>query len=241
MTDEQETPLTPEQDQEVRHLVGEARHTEPMPADVVARLDRVLEDLADEPSRRAPVVHLARRRRRVASLLVAAAAVVVVGIGIGQVVGTSGSDSGGDADSAADGQASADDQGGSASGEAGGADSVAPEREQNGDTLGEESFVAGKLFKLRPEELSADLARVQQYAGGDYSAAAPTDSSARLYRKVSRACRSGDWGTGTFVPVKYGSQPGVVVFRRPLGDVQVAEVYLCGNPDPVRSLTLPAP
>ncbi len=71
-------------------------------------------------------------------------------------------------------------------------------------------------------------------------AAAPTETT-RAYRKVSRACRSGDWGSGAFVPVRYGSEPGVVVFRRPLGDVQVAEVYLCGNPDPVRSLTLPAP
>ena len=43
------------------------------------------------------------------------------------------------------------------------------------------------------------------------------------------------------MPVRYGSQPAVVAFRQPLGDVQVAEVYLCGNPDPVRSLTLPAP
>jgi len=240
MTDEPETPLTPDQDQEVRRLLGEARHTEPMPPDVVARLDRVLDDLADEPSRRAPVVHLARRRRRVASLLVAAAAVVVVGIGIGQVVGTSGS--GGDADSAASGEA--EDQGDTPLSDGAGdsAENAAPEREQGADTLGEESFVSGKLFKLRPDELSADLARVQLYVDSGDLAAAPTDTAAaRVYRKVSRACRSGDWGSGAFVPVKYGSQPGVVVFRRPLGDVQVADVYLCGNPDPVRSLTLPAP
>jgi hypothetical protein len=238
MTDEQETPLTPEQDQEVRRLLGEARHTDPMPPDVVARLDRVLDDLSDEPSRRAPVVHLARRRRRVASLLVAAAAVVVVGIGIGQVVGTVGS-SDGDADTAG---SAAEDQGDRNLSEAGGGDNAAPERDPGSDTLGDQDFVSGKLFKLRPEELSMDLVKVQAYADASNSlAAAPKDNPTRVYRKVSRACRSGDWGTGTFVPVKYGSQQGVVVFRRPLGDVQVAEVYLCGNPDPVRSLTLPAP
>jgi hypothetical protein len=236
MTDEPETPLTPDQDQEVRRLLEDARHTEPMPPDVVARMDRVLDDLADEPSRRAPVVHLARRRRRVASLLVAAAAVVVVGVGIGQVVGT-GSD--GDADSSSAGGSADDAPAAQSDGAGDSAESVAPERNQGADTLGEESFVSGKLFKLRPDELSADLARVQSYAvANDLSTAA---ADARVYRQVSRACRSGDWGAGTFVPVRYGSQPGVVVFRRPLGDVQVAEVYLCGNPDPVRSLTLPTP
>ena len=244
MTDEHETPLTPEQDQEVRRLLADARHTEPMPPDVVARMDGVIADLADEPSRRAPVVHLAARRRRVASLLVAAAAVVVVGIGIGQVVDTSGN--GGDSDTAADsgGSSVEDEAPESMSGDAGsgeGADTGAPSARQP-DTLTGEAFVAGsKLIQVNPDALSRDLAKVQSYADrADLAAAAPTDQSS-TYRRVSRACRSGDWGTGTFVPVRYGSQPAVVAFRQPLGDVQVAEVYLCGNPDPVRSLTLPAP
>ena len=243
MTDEHETPLTPEQDQEVRRLLEDARHTEPMPPDVVSRMDAVIADLADEPSRRAPVVHLAARRRRVASLLVAAAAVAVVGIGIGQVVGTS--DNGGDSDTAADSSGSAveDDAPESLNGDAGsgeGADSDAQSARQP-DTLTGEAFVAGtKLFQINPDALSRDLAKVQSYADRADLAAAPTDGTS-AYRRVSRACRSGDWGSGTFVPVRYGSQPAVVAFRQPLGDVQVAEVYLCGNPDPVRSLTLPAP
>ena len=243
MTDEHETPLTPEQDQEVQRLLADARHTEPMPPDVAARMDRVIADLADEPSRRAPVVHLAARRRRVASLLVAAAAVAVVGIGIGQVVGTSGN--GGDSDTASDagGSAVEGEAPNSLNGDAGadqGADSDAPSARQP-DTLTGESFVpANKLPQVSPDALSRDLAKVQSFADRAELAAAPTDSVS-AYRRVSRACRSGDWGSGTFVPVRYGSQPAVVAFRRPLGDVQVAEVYLCGNPDPVRSLTLPAP
>ena len=85
-------PLTPAEE-EVRRLLAEARHTGPTPPDVVARLDRVLGDLSQEPVRTAPVVDLARRRRRVGTLLVAAAAVVAIGVGVGQVIGLqSGSD-----------------------------------------------------------------------------------------------------------------------------------------------------
>ena len=62
MTDEPTTPLTPAQEEEVRRLLAEARHTEPMPPDVVARLDRVLDDLADEPGR----ARAGRRPRRAA-------------------------------------------------------------------------------------------------------------------------------------------------------------------------------
>ena len=75
--------LTPEQET-VRRLLADARHAEPMPDDVVDRLDRVLAGLAagspdelEPPPAAAAVVSLAsRRRRRAATLLVAAAAVV---------------------------------------------------------------------------------------------------------------------------------------------------------------------
>ena len=40
--------LTPEQESEVRRLLAEARHDEPVPADVAARLDDVLADLTRE-------------------------------------------------------------------------------------------------------------------------------------------------------------------------------------------------
>ena len=39
--------LTPTEEQ-VRRLLADARHTEPMPDDVAARLDGVLADLPDE-------------------------------------------------------------------------------------------------------------------------------------------------------------------------------------------------
>ena len=78
--------LTPPEEQ-VRRLLADARHDEPMPDDVADRLDRVLADLQDESRRTpAPIDLAARRRRRIArNVLVAAAAVVVVGVGISRV------------------------------------------------------------------------------------------------------------------------------------------------------------
>jgi hypothetical protein len=55
------------------------------------------------------------------------------------------------------------------------------------------------------------------------------------------ACGAGSWGRGRFVPVSYGGAPAVLVLRRPVGDTQVADVFLCGSTEPVRSVTLPAP
>src|SRR5688572_21810095 len=91
-----ETSLPPADDERIRRLLAEARHTEPMPEAVAARLDGVLAGLSADRTRlgqqgahedhRAPVVDLAARRRRrtAANLLVAAAAVLVVGFGISQ-------------------------------------------------------------------------------------------------------------------------------------------------------------
>src|SRR5215218_10271549 len=81
-----ESPLGASEDARIRALLADARHTEPMPADVAARLDRVLEELAQDRAPIAPVIDLARRRRTAAKLLVAAAAVVVAGVGAGQVL-----------------------------------------------------------------------------------------------------------------------------------------------------------
>ena len=85
----------------MRRLLAEARHDEPIPAEVADRLDRVLAGLArDEPGAPgvAPVVDLAarRRRRNAAALLAGAAAVIVAGFGVGQVI-----DVGSDSDDAA--------------------------------------------------------------------------------------------------------------------------------------------
>ena len=88
-----ESPLYPADDERIRRLLAEARHTEPMPEAVAARLDQVLADLVADRAEReppepaaAPVDLAARPARTAANLLVAAAAVVPVGFGITQVL-----------------------------------------------------------------------------------------------------------------------------------------------------------
>jgi hypothetical protein len=105
-------------EEQVRRLLADARHTEPLPDDVAARLDAVLGELAadatDTPDRIAPgrapaadQLAAARRRRNVRTWLVAAAAVVAVGIGIGQLdLGSGGADDSAAGGSAADSGAS---------------------------------------------------------------------------------------------------------------------------------------
>ena len=43
------------------------------------------------------------------------------------------------------------------------------------------------------------------------------------------------------MPVRYGRQRGVLVFGPVRGDSQVVELFACGNPEALRSVTLPAP
>jgi hypothetical protein len=217
--------LTPEQEERVRGLLAEARHQEPMPPEVVARLDDVIAGLAGE-ERAGSVVPLATRRRRARSLLVAAAAVVVVGVGVGQVVdrgGTSADESAGEP--AADSALLED-----ADPEAGGS---AAERGASGAELGD------PVVTIRPEAFARDARLAQDYSvTSDDSAGTNAAPSAP---QALSGCRTATWGQGTFVPVRYGRAPAVLVLRRALGDTQVAELFLCGDRDPLRSVTLPAP
>ena len=83
----------------VRARLAEARHTDPVPDDVVARLDAVLADLTADRREQdatpgASVVPLssapARRRRALATGLVAAAAAVAFGVALPQVIDSTG-------------------------------------------------------------------------------------------------------------------------------------------------------
>lgn len=220
MTDDPD--LTPEQETRVRRLLTEARHAEPIPEDVVARLDRVLAELAvvdgDDTGR---VVSLAaRRRRRVGSLLVAAAAVVVVGIGLGQLMGpNSGSDSS---------PASTD----------AGSMREAPEG-ADADSLPAPTYAFESPVPIHPDRFSRDVARVQLLArsANGSQELGPTSTD----EKATFPCSPADWGAGTFVPVTYGGERAVLVLRRVTGDTQVVDLFACGSSDPLRSITLPAP
>lgn len=224
-----EDPLTP-QEEEVRRLLADARHTGPTPPEVVARLDSVLEDLTRESERTAPVVDLARRRRRAASLLVAAAAVVAIGVGVNQVVTP---EPQGEATSAGDtgvesGAAQSESQPRSQpKGQAGGA----PAESSEEAPLDAASFVA-----VRRDHLADDLTDARR--SRELSSSAKASSADRA---AGVLCSADAWGQGQFVPVRYGNQPAVVVFRRPVNETQVADLFLCGSEQPVRSVTLPAP
>jgi len=233
--------LTPEQERHVRHLLVDARHTGPTPDDVVARLDRVLADLATEPAREAAVVRLADRRRRAGRMLVAAAAVVVLGVGVNEVVDLSGGSAG--SDSATTG------------GEAASEDSAeSPEAADNGaDLLGEGARDATRTrpFRLRAEDFSRDAAELQAVAPqaasggtGEEEDGLVSGSRSHDHRQLSRArpqevCEPGDWGRGGLVPVLYDGAPGWVVLRPVRGETQVADLFLCGSEQTVRSVTLP--
>lgn len=227
-------PLTPTEE-EVRRLLAESRQTGPTPPEVVARLDRVLDDLGHEPDRAAPVVDLARRRRRrAASVLVAAAAIGVVGFGVDQVVNSQGG-----ADSLTSGSAESADRGtGSTPSKSGpggansGEEPVAPAPQKT--TEGKSD-----LIRLRRDALSDGLVVARRGLNSFGIKADAGNSSAD--RAAGAACGADSWGRGRFVPVSYGGTPAVVVFRHPVGDTQVADIFLCGSSEPVRSVTLPAP
>lgn len=244
--------LTPEQDA-VRRLLADARHDGSTPPEVVARLDETLAALVadrgdasllpgeSEHRTPAPVVDLGARRRRAAGIgLLAAAAVVVAGVALGQgLPRMSGSD---DAGSAADGDMTTsqerelgtqDDSGGGADGESGAAEmgpeslkSTAPDPVAGSPTLS--SFAADlddDLLDLR----STDPAR---------SAGSGSESGSR---ETLVRCDLRGIGQGRRLVAQVDGQPGLVVFRRPDGAAQQADLYVCGNPEPVRTLTLPAP
>lgn len=245
MTHEQLDP----RDAEVRRLLAGARHTDPVPEDVVARLDRVLADLAAEPSRVRPVTDLATRRRRVTRLLVAAAAVVAVGVGVQQVVSPQAVSPQGGSDSASAPTTHdlredvAADQGADSSGAG-----ATASGEQAPEPTGSSSLDG--LTAALPQSGSADLLRLRPHHFADDVAGHATFGNARGARVGGRelafdaaglACRADAWGRGTFVPVRYGRIPAVLVLRRALGDTRVADLFLCGDTEPTRSVTLPAP
>jgi hypothetical protein len=243
MTDDD---LTPEQ-QEVRRLLADARHDAPMPEPVVARLDRVLADLAEEPVREAPVTDLATRRRRATSLLVAAAAVVAVGVGVSQVVntGTSSQDSTSSADRGAEGAASgaAEDEPGTAMQERQPADGAGDEGSASAPSPAQQdsSRSAQGFATLSRKAYSQDVSALRSQAGPLDELSSTNTSDLDAYAAAGATCLSDSWGEGTFVPVRYDGTPAVLVFRRATGDTQIADLFLCGDDEPRRSVTLPAP
>lgn len=241
--------LTPEHDA-VRRLLADARHDGPVPPEVVARLDETLaalvserasdvsgresaDDRTDLPrATPAPVVDLGARRPRTVGIgLLAAAAVVVAGVAIGQGLPRL--------------------QGGDADGSAAGGDSSLAESE---DSPGASSQYDGGAADQGPESLKstapAPEAGVPTLSSTDVDLdddllalrSSTQDGSERLgAAETLSSCDLRGIGPGRRVVAHVDGQLGIVVFRRADGAAQLAELYVCGSPDPVRTLTLPAP
>ncbi len=243
MSDERD--LTPEQEARVARLLADARVQEPMPPEVAARLDRVLEGMAGEhvlgPDEvPAPVVDLAaRRRRRVVTLLAAAAAVVVAGVGVGQLVDNQ---SGDDADT--NSAVNADDEGGGVGAdqrsEAAPQDQAAP---SEAPPLTEDQVRAlGEPKKMTAGSFAAQVRSLQDQPG------VRTDASSGMMRgrdlaapEMDFSCGPADYGVGKLMAVRYNGMPAVLAYRPPKGNTQVVDLLQCGSGDLVRSTTIPLP
>ena len=236
--------LPPEQEA-VRRLLADARHDGPPPPEVVARLDDTLASLVAEragadtsPGR---VVDIGSRRRRVAGIgLLAAASVVVAGVAIGQVLPRGGGDAsdssaGSSSDSSlAEAPTSEDDDGGDSTGES--SENLADsEARQSDETFLEPGLAGGlTLFSGDDEDIIGQLLEVRPDV---------TDGQQRLKSLAAlRGCDAVDPGpSASVVSAQVDGELGLVVFRNPVGEEQGVELYVCGTPDPVRTLTVPAP
>lgn len=231
MTDEPE-------DDAVRRLLADVRHTDPVPADVAARLDAVIRGLAQEDEDLAPVVALPRHRRRAAAALLAAAAAIVVG-GVslaslehrggtpastaGAAAETSGdrsADSSGQSFSSSDSPSAAAGSAGSGTGsDTGGAATPQAERAQP--------------VRVRAHHFATDAARARE--GAQTKGGTPD----RRLTSEFATCRAGSLGAGVRLPASYHGSKAVLVYRAPAGGSQVVDLYLCGDRSPVRTTTLP--
>lgn len=244
MNDEPADPRTDPEAEAVRRLLADARHTEPMPEVVAARMDAVLADLAGSagdpghdgvepaPPPVPPVVRTVvpldvHRRRRAAGMLVAAAAIVVGGVVLAQHLPGSGSQSGA---STAAGRAESD----SAVGDTGAGKSREP-----GTAPLQQRVRAAKvrdgLVLVRPQHFTADALAARRLV----DAKAPPS----VYADLSRAealCRV-PGPTGRRVAASYQRAPAVLVFHDPGSGSQVVDLYLCHSSRPLRSATLPSP
>ena len=260
MTDE----LTAEQEAAVRRLLAEARHDAPVPADVAARLDEVLEGLvADEgvddleifeSDGAGSVTELAgvrRRRRNAGRLLLAAAAVIVGGVAVGQRLDNAGLDvGGGDADegsSLADAPRDGDTADRADEEAAGGEGSaVAPESAPDPAAAGETYLLdsVDAPLELTSDNFAADVQRVLGRTADERRRAAKANVdglTAYVSADSDFVCAAGSYGEGATLPAYYDAEEAVLVLRRPTAGIQRVDLLTCGTAVPLDSVDLPAP
>ena len=233
-----ESPLDPAEDERIRRLLADARHTEPMPEAVVARLDRVLAGLSDDRTERAERADRGRGRRphgpsppdrRPAPRRRGRRR----GRGLRHHPGPPGPGwrlrrrtprrprpgaRPPTVPRAGDGEA------GSSSPES------APEAPSDGTTSG----AAKSTFRIRSDEFGPDVRRARNQLEGGSAALVEYPAEGCLAVSVEPGER------GRRHDVRRRSRPPWSC-ARPSGDVQVVDLYLCGDLEPRRSITLTAP
>jgi hypothetical protein len=235
--------LSPEEDV-VRRLLAQARHDEPTPDDVVARLDAQLADLraerlvdtasspgttATDPS---PVTDLAAargRRRRVPALLAAAAAVVVGGVALTTMTGN-GTDSADDA----------------AASDAGGAAEGAPP--YSSEDRADSDAGSGQLSRERSDSEPASPQSVTAVPvltddgslRDDVRRLVDVRATADTLDETGPAwpeCATTPLPDGEVRWVLVDDRPGAVVVLEATERRQPVEVWLCGDSDALRTYT----
>jgi hypothetical protein len=227
--------LTPEQEERVRRLLAEARHDEPVPDDVAARLDRVLAGLAQEPADAeptVPVVDLAarRRRRNAAALLAGAAAVIVGGFAVAQVIHLDSDDMSG---AGSDAGSSLTSQRGTADSDAsGGGQAAAPDPS---------AAAASEPLELSGGSLASDLTRQLPKRAFADAETAPGRSPSTPGFPCATSAPAAAYGIGELFPAYYDGVPAVLALRPPEGSSQRADVLDCATAAELDSAELPAP
>lgn len=233
--DSLESPESPEIE-EVRRLLADSRHSEPMPDDVVARMDDAIAGLRETPLTSEPtpaeaprydnVMPLVHRRRRAAGMLVAAAAIVVGGVVLAQNLpqpSSSSSVSGGASTAQDSGQSSLNAQ-------------KSPGAEDFGDNSARGATLPvikrGRLV-VHPQHFSVDALAGRRLL--ERAAYHP------LTTQEFTHCPSVPTGDGEVLRATYQRAPAALVYRTATGGSQVVDLYLCDSGHPVRSATLPAP
>lgn len=218
-------------EERLRRLLAEARHDEPVPPEVAARLDDTLAQLESERAHASAMAEVgelaARRRRNAARLLLVAAAVVVAGAGVGRLVSTQG------------GAESVMDAGGSAA-EAPAADGQGLREAGPGE--GEAEWVTAPpvdpAHVVRADRFSDDVARLA--APGTTTSAAPEAAGSADSNLLVAPCDPGPYGPGRLLGVLYDGVPAVLAIRPVAGESRVVELLECGSGAVLRTTTLPA-
>jgi hypothetical protein len=232
--------LTPDQDDQIRRLLASARHDAPVPADVVQRLDRVLDQLGAGGDL-APVVDLAarrHRRRQASQVVLAAAAVVAVGFGVAHL-STNGA--GGD-NNAADSSAVAGRQAQSGARSPGqerkGTTAPRPSMDSAASPLAADGLQAVFPFQLRDQRFGHDVRRaVRSAAMLDAGVASSPGYSTKV---PLSSCPAADYGTGTLIPVVYRGANSILAVRSDQAGKLVVDVLACGTATVLHSATVPA-